>query len=107
MFKPAIATLDRVDQRTSSEKRLVELAEIVKIAFNDVLHLVGVFGKVGANVSVVTQTRDGLWVRRWSEDDYNEELVARKLKRKEGKKRQNGGSQILIHCIDDSWTSSQ
>lgn len=95
-----------MDQWTIIEKRLVELAEIVEIAFNDVLHLVRVLGKVGANVSVVTQTSDGLRIT-WSEDQYNEELVTRKLEREERKDCQNGASQIVIHCVYDRWTSSQ
>lgn len=106
LFKPAFATLNRMDQWTISEKRLVELAEIIEIAFNDVLHFVRVLGKVGANVSVVAQTSDGLRITQ-SKGQYNEELITRKLKRKDRKDCQNGASQIVIHCVYDRWTSSQ
>lgn len=60
MLKPVVTTLDWANQRAIGKKGLVELAEIGVVAFNDVLHFARVFGKVGANISAVTQTSDGL-----------------------------------------------
>lgn len=86
----------RVNEGTLGDDRLVQLLEEIVVAGDDVLHLVWILGKPGANVAAVTQSCDRLLLIP-SRNPNEKELSVSEGGRKKRKHGEDSTLQISVH----------
>lgn len=85
-----------MNEGTLGDDRLIQLSEEIIVSSDDVLHLMWILGKPGANVTAVTQSSDCLFLIPPNHSNEKELFVGEG----EGKKRKNGENgtlQISVH----------